>query len=160
QIVSPSPPTPRSDFSRSYRLLLILAVFFLVVVFIFPIILSPGVEPQNSLSTGSSLSMTVRISNRNPFMPLKEVEYTCEAWKVILASGAEVTDASVLTRGSLQQIEGSNMITVPCETAYIVNAPIKMAEYRLTLTYRTYPWPDHRTSVFRIAALTDGNGRV
>ena len=104
--------------------------------------------------------MVVRISNQNPFIPFTDVEYSCEIWKLTLASGADVTDAYVLMRGARQEFDGRNTITARCETAYIVNAPLKAAEYRLTLTYRTYPWPQHRTSVYRIAAEIDGNGHV
>ena len=104
--------------------------------------------------------MAVRISNRNPFEPLTDVEYSCEILDVTLATGAEVTDAYVLTRGLLQKFDGRRPITAPCETAYIVNAPVKAAEYRLTLTYRSYPWPQRRRNVYRIAAEVDGNGRV
>ncbi len=104
--------------------------------------------------------MVVRISNQNPFIPLTDVEYDCEIWKLTLATGAEVTDAYVLMRGARQEFDGRNAITARCETAYFVNAPLKAAEYRLTLTYRTYPWSQHRTSVFRIAAQIDGNGQV
>jgi len=134
-----------------------LAGFFVTVILILPLVLTPGVEPSQF---GNSLSMTVRISNHNPFMPLTDVEYTCEVWHVMLATGDEVTDANVLSRGSLQKFDGRQAITAPCETAYIVNAPIKAAEYRLTLTYRTYPWLQHRTSVYHIAAQIDGSGRV
>jgi len=159
--MSPQLPAPKSDLSRPYRLLLTMAVLFATVVFIFPIVLTPGVEPgAQSPPMGRPLSMVVRISNHNPFMPLTEVEYSCEVWKLTLATGDEVRDANVLIRGTLQKFEGRQAIAARCETAYIVNAPIQAAEYRMTLTYRTYPWPQYRTSVYRIAAHVDGNGRV
>jgi hypothetical protein len=158
--VSPNLAAPKSDLSRTHRLLLMMAGLFVIVVFIFPIILTPGVEAPTQLPLGSALSMTVRISNRNPFTPLTDVEYGCEVWKLRLATGAEVTDANVLTRGILQTFDGRKAITAPCETAYVVEAPIQAAEYRLTLTYRTYPWPRYRTSVYRIAAQIDSDGHV
>jgi hypothetical protein len=104
--------------------------------------------------------MAVRISNRNPFTPLTDVEYSCEIWRVTLASGAEVTDANVLIRGSLHKFEGQKAITAACETAYIVRAPVKSAEYRLTLTYRTYPWPQQHSTVYHIAAHINDDGKV
>lgn len=158
-LVSPRLPAPRSDFSRTHRLLLMLAGFFVIVILILPLVLTPGVEP-GQLPFENSLSMTVRISNRNPFMPLTDVEYSCEVWNVTLATGDEVTDANVLSRGSLQKFDGRQEITARCETAYLANTPIKSAEYRLTLTYRTYPWLQPRTSVYHIAAQIDGSGRV
>ena len=136
-----------------------MAVLFVTVVFILPIVFKPGVEPPTQLQFGSPFSMAVRISNQN-VTPLTDVEYSCEISKLTLATGAEVTDAKVLIRGILRKIQGRQAITARCETAYIVNAPIKAAEYKLTLTYRMYPWPQHRTSVYSIAAQMDGNGRV
>ena len=44
--------------------------------------------------------------------------------------------------------------------AYIQNAPLKAAEYQLTLKYRAYPWPRLRTAVYRIAAKVNGEGQV
>lgn len=158
--VSPKLPDTRSGLSRPYRLLLMMTVLFMIVVFIFPIILTPVVEPPTQLPAGSALSMAVRISNQNPFTPLTDVEYSCEVSRLALATGAEVTNANVLIRGTLQKFDGSKAITAPCETAYIVNAPIKAAEYRLTLTYRIYPWSQQRTSVYRIAAQIDASGHV
>jgi hypothetical protein len=137
-----------------------LAGLFVTVVFIFPIVLTPGVEPPAQLPSGSALSMAVRISNHNPFTPLTDVEYSCEIWYLTLASGAEITGANVLSRGTLQKFDGRRAITARCETAYVVNAPIKAAEYRLTLTYRSYPWPQRRTSVYHIAAQIDASGHV
>ncbi|MGD1094857.1 MAG: hypothetical protein ABSB35_23045 [Bryobacteraceae bacterium] len=158
--MSPNLPAPRNDLSRGYRLLLMLGTLFAIVFLIFPIVLTPGVEPPAHLAFANALSMTVRISNQNPFTPLTDVEYSCEIWQVTLANGDEVTDANVLTRGSLQEFDGRRTIIAPCETAYVVNAPIKWAEYRLTLTYRAYPWHQYRSSVYHIAARIDENGHV
>ena len=158
--VSPKPRAPRSGLSKPYRLLLMLAVLFVTVVFIFPIVLTPGVEPLNYMPRGSPLSMTVRISNQNPFTPLTDVEYSCEVSKLTLMTDAKVTDANVFIQGVRQEFDGRKAITAPCETTYIVDAPIKAAQYKLTLTYRPYPWPQHRTSMYRIDAEIDGNGHV
>jgi len=136
-----------------------MAVVFVSVVFIFPIIFEPGVEPPAELQFGSPFSMAVQISNQN-MTPLTDVEYSCEVSKLTLANGSAVTDAKVLIRGAIRRIRGRQAITARCETAYIVNAPLKAAEYKLTLTYRTYPWPQHRTRVYRIAAQINGNGQV
>jgi hypothetical protein len=133
---------------------------FATVFFILPIILTPGVEPPAHLPFSNGLSMSVRISNHNPFTPLTDVEYSCEVWYVTLANGAEVKNANVFVRGTLQKFDGSKTIVAPCETAYVVKAPIKAAEYRLTLTYRAYPWRTYRRSVYHIAAHIDENGKV
>jgi hypothetical protein len=44
--------------------------------------------------------------------------------------------------------------------AYIQNAPLKAAEYQLTLEYRAYPWPQLRTAVYHITAKLNGEGQV
>ena len=159
-LVSPNLAAPRSAFGRLYRLLFMVGVVFGTVVFIFPVVFEPRVEPPTPLQSGSPYSMTVRISNQNPFMPLTDVEYSCEVSKLTLASGADVSDAKALIRGSRRNFEGRQAITASCDTAYLVNAPIKAVEYRLTLTYRMYPWPQHRTHVYHIAAQISGDGRV
>jgi hypothetical protein len=158
--MSPKLLAPRSALSRAFLLPLMLAVLFVIVVFVFPVVFKPAVEPSTQLTFGSPFSMAVRISNRNPFTPLTDVEYNCEISKLTLAAGAEVTDAKVLIRGTLRRFEGRKAIAASCETAYVVNGPIKAAEYKLTLTYRMYPWPQHRTNVYHIAAQIDGNGHV
>jgi hypothetical protein len=136
-----------------------MAVVFVTVVFIFPIIFRPGVEPPTDLEFGTPFSMAVQISNQN-VTPLTDVEYSCEVSKLTLANGSAVSDAKVLVRGAIRKIQGRQAIRARCETAYLVNAPLQAMEYKLTLTYRTYPWPQHRTSVYRIAAQMNGNGQV
>jgi hypothetical protein len=136
-----------------------MAVLFVTVVFIFPIVFEPGVEPPTELQFGTPSSMAVQIANHN-VTPLTDVEYRCEISRLTLANGSAVTDAKVLVRGAIRKIQGRQAIGARCETAYIVSAPIKAAEYKLTLTYRAYPWPQPRTSVYHIAAQTDGDGQV
>jgi hypothetical protein len=136
-----------------------MALLFATVVFIFPIVFKPGVEPPTDLQFGSPFSVAVRISNRN-MTPLTDVEYSCVVSKLTLANGSAVTDAQVLVRGAIRKIEGRQAVGARCETAYIVNAPLQALEYKLTLTYRAYPWPQHRASVYRIAAQLNGNHQV
>jgi len=125
----------------------------------FPIIFKPGVEPPTELQFGSPSLVEVRISNQN-VTPLTDVAYSCVVSNLTMANGSAVTDAEVLVRGAIRRIQGRQSVRARCETAYIVSAPLKAAEYKLTLTYRSYPWPQHRTSVYRIAAQLSGNGRV
>jgi hypothetical protein len=139
--------------------LAIVAAAFATVVFLFPLIFDPRVEVPAEVQFGSPFSMTVRISNQN-VTPLTNVEYGCEASKLTLANGSAVTNAQILIRGTIGKIPGRRAIAARCESAYVVNAPLKAAEYRLTLTYRSYPWPRQRTKVYRIAAQIDGNGQV
>ena len=152
-------PQTRSRFRGPYRVLLSLAVVFVTVVFLFPIIFKPGVEPPAELQFGSPSSVAVQISNQN-VTPLTDVEYSCVLSKLTLANGSAVMDAKVFVRGAIPKIPGRQAIRAHCETAYIVAAPLKAAEYTLTLTYREYPWLRHRTSVYRIAAQLNGAGQV
>ncbi|MGA2116157.1 MAG: hypothetical protein ABSH56_15565 [Bryobacteraceae bacterium] len=136
-----------------------MAVVFLTVIFIFPVVFDPRIEPPAEVQFGSPFSVAVRISNQN-VTPLTNVEYGCEVSKLTLADGSTVRNAKILIRGIMAKIPGRRAITARCESAYVVNAPLKAAEYKLTLTYRSYPWPRQRTNVYRIAARIDGNGQV
>ena len=155
----PKDPASRSRFRGPYRALLILAMVFVTVVFIFPIVFDPRIEVPAEVQFGSPFSMAVQISNQN-VTPLTNVEYGCEISKLTLANGSAVSDAKVLTRGAIRKIQGRHAIAARCESAYIVNAPLKTAEYKLTLSYRAYPWPRQRTTVYRIAAQINGRGDV
>jgi hypothetical protein len=154
-------PTPRarSRFYGAYRLLLALAALALVVLFIFPLIFSPGVQAPTDVQFGSPSALQVQISNQN-LMPLKDLEFSCEISKLDLVQGSPASNAQALVRGSLKQLEGRRAITAPCETAYLVTSPVKAVEYKLTITYRMYPWPYRRTHVSHIAARISGNGQV
>lgn len=152
-------PRARSRFNGAYRLLLALAALALVVLFIFPLIFSPGVEAATDVHFGSPSALQVQVSNQN-FMPLKDVEFSCEVSRLDLAQGSQVSKAQALVRGSIKRLEGRRAITAPCETAYLVTSPVKAVEYKLTITYRMYPWPYRRTKVSHIAARIDGDGQV
>ena len=156
--VSPKLPAPGSRFRGPYQLLFGLAVLFITVVFVFPAIFKPGVEPAES-QFGSPFSMAVQISNQS-LTPLKDVEYSCEVARLTLADGSAVEGAKVLVRGTIRKIQGSREVTAHCETAYVANAPVHAIEYKLTLTYSTFPWPQRRTSVYRIATQINSNGQV
>jgi len=136
-----------------------MALVFVIFVFISPLVFQPGIELPSNLQLGSPFSMQVRVANQN-VTPLTDVEYSCEVSTLTLASGAEVTDARVLIRGTIRKIGGRQAVAEPCETAYVPNAPVKTAEYKLTLTYRMYPWPQRRTAIYHIAAEIESNGRV
>jgi len=132
---------------------------FLTVVFAFPVVFTPRVEPPAEVQFGSPFSVGVLISNQN-VTPLTDVSYTCEVSALTLANGSAVSDAKVLTQGTIRKIQGRHAIAARCESAYVVSAPLKAAEYKLTLSYRAYPWPQHRTTVYRIAAQINGRGDV
>ena len=152
-------PRARSRFYGAYRLLLALAALALVVLFIFPLIFSPGIQAATDVQFGSPSALQVQISNQN-LMPLKDVEFSCEVSRLDLAQGSPASNPQALVRGSIKNLEGRRAITAPCETAYLVTSPVKAVEYKLTITYRMYPWPYRRTKVSRIAARIDGNGQV
>ena len=156
---SSNPTAQRSSFRGPNRELLGLAVLFVSLVFIFPIVFKPRVDAPTDLPFGSASSVSVQISNQN-VTPIDDVEYSCELSKLTLANGSAITNAKVLTRGVIRKIPGRKAVVVRCESAYIVTAPLKAAEYTLTLRYRAYPWPKLRSSVHRIAAQINSNGQV
>jgi hypothetical protein len=152
-------PRARSRFHGAYRLLLALAALALVVVFIFPLIFRPGVEASTDVQFGSPSAVQVQISNQN-FMPLKDVEFSCEVSRLDLAQGSPASNPQALVRGSVKELEGRRAIRAPCETAYVVTSPVKAVEYKLTITYRMYPWPYRRTNVSHITARVNSDGQV
>jgi hypothetical protein len=152
-------PAPKSRLRGPYRLLLAMAVLFIAVVFVFPIVFAPRVDVPTVVQFASPSSMSVQISNQN-LTPLTDVEYGCEVSKLTLANGSAVKDAKILIRGTIRNIPGRRAIRAPCRAAYLLGAPLQAAEYRLTLTYRAYPWPQRRTSVYDIAAQFNSNGQV
>jgi hypothetical protein len=140
-------------------LLTALAVLFIAVVFVFPLAFRPGVETPTDLQFGSPFSVPIQISNQN-MTPLMDVEYTCEASQLTLAQLSPANEAKVLIRGSIKKLPGRRGIHARCQTAYIPNAPLKAIEYKLTLTYRPYPWRDLRTKIYLITAQVDSHGQV
>jgi len=155
---SPKLAAPRFRFRGPLRVLLTVALVLAVVVFVFPLVFSPGVQPPTDVQFGSPFSVPVQLSNQN-VTPLTDVEYTCELSKLTLANSSPVKDANVLVRGSVRRIAGRKAVAARCQSAYIPNAPVQAAEYKLTVTYRAYPWPQRRrTSMYRIAAQIDSKG--
>jgi len=157
--VSPNPPAPRSRLRGPIRLLIVMAVLFVTTVCVFPLIFEPSVEPPGNLVFASPFSLAVRISNHN-VTPLRDVEYNCVASKLTLASGSDATGARILTRSFIREIPSRRALTAHCEAGYIVNAPLKAAEYKLTLAYRAYPWPQLHNKVYVIAAQMNAKGEV
>ena len=156
---SPDAPATRFRLRGRYRLLLGVAALFVAGVLILPIISRPAIEPPADVQFGGPSSVAVQISNQN-VTPLTDVVYTCEISNLTLADGSIVGNVKVVTRGSIRKIRGRQGVPASCEMAYIANAPLKAAEYQLTLKYRAYPWPQLRTAVYRIAAKLDGKGQV
>jgi hypothetical protein len=159
QSVSPTLPALRSRFGGAYRLLLSVGILFGTLVFIFPLVFKPGVEPLTENQFGSPFSLAIQISNQN-LTPLTDVQYSCEVSKLTAANGSAIGDAKILLHGAARKIGGNHSITAHCETAHIMAAPANAIEYKLTLTYRMYPWPQYRTIVHRIATQIDINGQV
>jgi hypothetical protein len=156
---SPQLPAPRSRFRGPFRLLASAAVLFVTVVFIFPVVFKPRVEPPAVSPFASPFSIALQISNQN-MTPLMDVEYSCQVSKLALANGSIAGDAKVLVRGAMRKMPGRQAIAARCETAYIPNAPLSALEYQLTLAYRMYPWRQRRKSVYRIDAELNKEGQV
>ena len=152
-------PAKRSGFSGPYRILLTIAALFAAVIFVFPIVFKPGVEPPTDLQFGNPSAVEIQVSNQN-VTPLTDVDYTCELSKMVLANGSAITNANVLIRGVIRKIPGRRATTVRCQAAYIVTAGVQAVEYKLTIQYRPYPWPMRRAGVYQIVAQVNGNGQI
>jgi hypothetical protein len=154
---SPNPALQRSRFRGPYRVVLVIAVLFVALVLVFPILFAPRVDAPADVKFGTVSAVTVQISNQN-LTPVDDVEYNCELSKLTLANGAAVSNAKALVQGVIRKLPGRKAITVRCESSYLVTNPLKAAEYQLTLKYRAYPWRKVRTSVYRIAAQINSSG--
>lgn len=115
--------------------------------------------PPTDLQFGNPSAAVIQVSNQN-LTPLTDLTYSCELSKMTLANGSEITNATVLVRGSIRRMGGRKAIEVRCQAAYMVAAPLKAAEYKLTISYRMYPWPQRRESVYRIAAEINASGLI
>jgi hypothetical protein len=156
---SETPAAPKSRFRTRYRLLITLAVLFIVIVFVFPLVFKPSVEPPANLQFASPFALNVQISNHN-MTPLVDVEYTCEPAQLALATGSPAQDAKVVVRGSIKKLPGRKGIRATCETGYIPNAALKSLQYKMVLTYRPYPWQQQHTSTYLLTAQVDNRGQV
>lgn len=157
--VSEEPTQPRSRLRGIVQMVLTLAVVSALVIFGFPLISALRIDVPTDVQFGSASSMTFRIANPN-LTPLADVEYSCEVSKVTRTDGSSVTDANVLNRGSIRRLAGRRAVAGHCQTGYLITAPLKAAEYQLRVTYRVYPWPQQRTSVYRISAQFNAKSEV
>jgi hypothetical protein len=154
------PPTARhSRFRGPFRLLLVLAVLAVTLIFIFPLIFGPRVDVPTDLEFGNPASVQVQISNPN-LTPLTDIEYTCELSKLTLKNGSEVPNEKVLVQGSIRKIDGRSAAAARCQAAYLVTSPLQAAEYKMTLTYHSYPWHRPRTNVYPIVAKLNPKGEI
>lgn len=155
------PVAPRSVSRLRARLLLgiTLAIVFLIVVFLFPVIFELRIDVPSQVQFGSPSSVMFEIANQN-LTPLTNVEYTCEVSTLITANAGPVRATPVLSRGRFPRIASRQGVRGQCQTGYLVTAPVKTVEYRLTVTYRASPWPQLRTRIARIAAQLNGKGEV
>ena len=157
----PIAPTPerRPRFRAALRLVLAFAALAAIMIFIFPLVFGPRIDVPAELEFGSPSSVRVQISNQN-LTPLLDVEYTCELSKLNLANGSAVPNEKVLVKGSIRKIGGRSAAAARCQAAYLVTSPLQAAEYKMTITYRAYPWHRQRTSIFPIVAKLNAKGDV
>ena len=141
------------------KALIFLAVMVIAALVVFPLLFGPGVAVPSEVFPGNPFLLEVKLSNEN-ITPLTDVEYTCQAVDVELASGVQVKDAKVLNQGRIRKFQGRRAISARCETAYLIDAPLKKLEFKLSLKYRAYPWPVDQTREYRFAATIDGQGRL
>lgn len=152
-------PARRSPFRGAFRLILVLIVLAVIVIIVFPLAFGPRIDVPADLEFANPTFVQVQISNQN-LTPLLDIEYTCELSKLTLASGAAVANEKVLVRGSIRKIAGRSAAAARCEAAYLVTSPLQAAEYKMTVTYRAYPWHRQRTRVYLVAAKVNAKGGV
>jgi hypothetical protein len=145
--------------SRLVKVLAFVGLFLFAVFVIFPIAFGPGVEDPVSRFPGNPFYLEVKISNEN-LTPLTNVQYTCQAENVELQSGVKPSDVRVLNQGQIRKFQGRRATTIRCETAYIIDVPVKSAEFHLTLKYTAYPWRIDRAADYRFAAAVDAKGQI
>ena len=150
------PRRGRSRLRAAYRLLLFIAVFMVAVVLVFPLVVRPAVQPPTRSPFGNPIS--VLVANQN-MMPITDVEYSCEVSHLTQANGAALTGQNVLIRGTIRRIPGRQAITELCEIGSDAEARIQAAEFKITVSYRMYPWPARHTSVYYLGSQMDQNGR-
>lgn len=152
-------PDARSRWRTRVSVLVSIIAVFLVVVFIFPVAFPLRVDVPAQVQFGNASSVMFQISNQN-LTPLTNVEYRCTVAQLTPASGPPAKDVNTLSQGYIPKIGGRHAVAGRCQTAYFVPAPLKTAQYQLTVSYRPYPWPRRRTQVVRISALLDAKGEL
>ena len=130
-----------------------------VVILLFPLVFDIRVDVPGKVQFASASSMMFQISNQN-LTPVADVAYSCEVARFTVANGTAVTDANVLNRGNVRRIGGRRAVAGRCQTAYLITSPLKTAEYKVTVTYRAYPWRRVRTRVWKIAAEFNAKSEV
>ena len=141
------------------RVLAAIAVFLAAVLLVFPTVLGPSVTDPAPSFPDNPFSTTVRIANQN-FTPLTNLEFSCELEGLTLASGAPIPDAKILNTVRVRRLPSRRAVTTRCETAFVIDAPVKAAEFKLTVQYRASPWPQVRTKAYLFDAVLDAQGRV
>jgi hypothetical protein len=145
--------------ARLIKMLAFAATFAVAILVVFPLLFGPSVDKPVFRFPDNPFWLEVRISNEN-LTPLTNVEYDCTATDVELANGTKLPDVAVVNQGHIRRIQGRKAITARCETSYIINAPVKRAEFKLTLKYRSYPWPNQHSEEYRFVATLDDKGHV
>jgi hypothetical protein len=141
------------------RIVVTLGAVAAIVFFLFPLMFAIRVDVPAKTQFASASSMMFQISNQNP-TPVTGVTYNCEVARFTLANGTPVTDANVLNRGNMRRIGGRSAAAGRCQTGYLITAPLKTAEYKLTVTYTAYPWTRVRTRVWKISADFNAKSEV
>jgi hypothetical protein len=148
-----------SRLKRWQRPLIVLATVAITVLIVFPLTFGLNVEAPTERFPGNPFVLEVRISNEN-VTPFTNVEFSCQAADIALASGAQVNDAKVLNQAKIRRFPARRAVRERCETAYLIDAPLKSLEFQVVLKYRVYPWPVDRTVEHRFAAKIDSSGHV
>jgi len=103
--------------------------------------------------------LTVTIQNET-LLPFRQIEFTCDPTAVELAAGPPLGDYKAVGRGFARVLRARQSMQAQCSVGYPITAPLKRAEYRLSLQYSSFPWMATRTMVQDFAAQLNANGQI
>jgi hypothetical protein len=142
-----------------YTVLLLLIAFLAGVLLILPWIFGPRVEILPSPYPGNPFSLSLSIANQN-LTPFTGIEYSCAAENVEPAGEPLAHDPKAVHEGRRLRLPGREAMAARCDMAYLITAPLKSAQYKLTLHYSVFPWRKIRTSEHYFLAQLDNSGQV
>jgi hypothetical protein len=142
-----------------YPMLLVLIALLAGTLLILPRVYGPRVDILPSPYPGNPFSLSLSIANQN-LTPFTDVQYSCGGEHIEPAGEPLAHDPRVVNQGRRLRLAGRTAMVARCDTAFMIAAPLKSAEYKLTIRYRAFPWPQTFTRQRDFAAQLDGSGQV
>jgi hypothetical protein len=150
-------PLPPKQLSR--RKLLSSVAILVVGLTVGMLVSRPSIATPAFADPRDPFSLTVTIHNET-LLPFRQIEYTCDATTVELVSGSPPSDYRAVGRGFARILRARQAIRAECGVSYPIAAPLKKAEYRLSMLYSSFPWLTKRTLVQDFSAQLNANGQI